>query len=257
MSRRLLELPIVIVLALIALLAALLGWETLLPVRLVALPLMLVLPGYALVDALFDTSIIDLPERLLFSVGLSFVISILGGSLLHWSPWGLQAQALLLLLGGITLLSSFAALARRRYRPSEPLPGIQLALGRRQFMLFGLAAVITLCAITVARIGATRQEQATGRAQLWILPASTIEAGARLGIDNLETNPISYTLQLTLNGTLLQEWPMIELDPGQSWEQDVTLGTAKPGDTVEAFLYRTSEPGLIFRRVIFRPVDQP
>lgn len=256
-SRRSLDLLIVIALALVALVAALVGWETLLPVRLVAVPLVLFLPGYALISAIFSTSALELPEHFLFSVGLSFTITILGGFALNWSPWGLQTRSWMLLLASLTLLSSSAALARRRFLPVEPRPAVDLLVGRRQLLLLGIAGVITIGAVMVSRTGATRQEQAVARTQLWMLPAADTEQAAQLGVYNTETTPISYSLRLTLNGSMLQEWPLIELAPGQQWEQEITLGTAGPGDTVEALLYRTSEPGVVYRRVILRPVDQP
>jgi hypothetical protein len=160
------------------------------------------------------------------------------------------------LLAGIALVGSLAAFARRRLRPREPLPGVYWGLGRRQLLLFGLAGITVLGAITVARFGASRHEQTVASTQFWLLPA-TDSSAARLGVHNTEMAPMSLRLELTLNGSRLQEWPLIELAPGEQWEQEIPLTTANPGDTVEALLYRTSEPGSVFRRAIWRPVDQP
>jgi hypothetical protein len=63
------------------------------PGRILTLPLVLVLPGYAVTAALFPNRSLGVPERLVFSLGLSVAIVVLGGLLLNVTPFGVRAEA--------------------------------------------------------------------------------------------------------------------------------------------------------------------
>jgi uncharacterized membrane protein len=109
------------------------------PVRvLLGLPLVLFLPGYAFVAALFpeagegpaldedgaDESTrergIDGIERVALSFGLSIAISPLLGLVLNFTPWGIRLVPILVTLGGFTLVSTaVAAVRRRQLQPDE------------------------------------------------------------------------------------------------------------------------------------------
>ncbi|HCI79328.1 MAG TPA: hypothetical protein DHW02_06535, partial [Ktedonobacter sp.] len=85
-----------------------------LPVRLLALPLVLVLPGYALTSALFPERAFPVSQRLVFSIALSLVTAVLGGLLIDVTPFGLQTDSWAGILGGITLCACVVTLIRRR-----------------------------------------------------------------------------------------------------------------------------------------------
>src|SRR5438105_797407 len=68
-----------------------------------ALPLVFILPGYALTEVLFRKRSLGAPERLLFSIGLSLAIAILSGLILNLLPGGLQAISWALWLGLFTV----------------------------------------------------------------------------------------------------------------------------------------------------------
>ena len=84
------------------------------PGRILTLPLVLVLPGYALIAAMFPKQALGGAERAVFSLGLSLVIVILGGLVLNWTSFGLHASSWAVLLACITLGASAVALIRRR-----------------------------------------------------------------------------------------------------------------------------------------------
>src|SRR5699024_11169101 len=86
---------------------------------LVALPLVLFAPGYAIVAAAFPASRLGTAERLLFSLGASLAVVALAGLLLHWAALGLRPAAWALVLGNLTLVSSLIALLRRRSQPAS------------------------------------------------------------------------------------------------------------------------------------------
>src|SRR5215211_7765462 len=64
------------------------------PRVMLALPLVLFLPGFALTVILFKRERVGIPERLLLSLGLSVALTALIGLILNWTPWGLQPTIL-------------------------------------------------------------------------------------------------------------------------------------------------------------------
>ncbi len=82
--------------------------------RILTLPLVLVLPGYALTSALFARRTLGGPERLVFSLGLSLMIVVMVGLVLNGTRYGLSASSWSLFLSSITLIASAVALVRRR-----------------------------------------------------------------------------------------------------------------------------------------------
>lgn len=224
--------------------------------RILTLPLVFVLPGYALTSALFTGREFGIAERLLFSLGLSLVCVILGGLLLNLTPWGLRADSWALLLGGITLGACMVTLVRRRREgipPSGWLSPGNIGFHFRQGLLLGLAALIVCGAVAISVIGAEQQPY-PGFTQLWILPGSGANAkdAVRLGVSNMESTTMEYRLAVNVDGKVVKEWPSIDLNPNEKWQATLLLsqaghtGTAK----VEADLYRADAPTTIYRHVV-------
>ena len=104
---------------------------------LLGLPLVLFLPGYAFVAALFpetgqardgsppdDTRDtlprrIDGPERLTLSVGASVAIAPLIGLVLNYTPWGLTLPSVTLSLSAFTALAASVGIVRRQALPEN------------------------------------------------------------------------------------------------------------------------------------------
>ncbi len=210
-----------------------------------ALPSALFFPGYAITAAAFPKRTPSVTTRLLLSLGLSLVTTIVCGLLLNLTPWGLQASSWAIMLGGVTLSASAVALKRR-----SPLPVLQLNFGLnlRQGLLLGLAGGVVLAAILVARTGALTTT--TNFIQLWILPASEREQDAiRVGIANSEPAAAKYRLRLVAGEELIHEWASIVLMPGEVWETVVHLPPSYDVEELEAQLYRLEAPHEIYRRV--------
>lgn len=218
------------------------------------LPLALLLPGYALTAAAFPLRALSLPEQVLLSLGLSLALAALGGLLLNLTPWGLQAGTWALLLGGATLGAGGLALWRQS-RQALALPKrVPLGLSARQGFLLGLAALIALGALGLARFGAS-QQATPGFTQLWILPAEAAgDNTVRLGISSHEAAAARYKLQIKAAGAVVGEWPSIALDPGGRWETTIALPTSRErAGTVEALLYRADDPDTVYRRGALAP----
>src|SRR5712692_8392038 len=114
MNHRSVDIFAVVAITLVAAVLALLVPPNIVPIRIVTLPLVLVLPGYALTSALFPNRSLGVAERLVFSLSLSLIIVILGGLALNWTPFGLRPGSWAVLLSGITLAAGAVALVRRR-----------------------------------------------------------------------------------------------------------------------------------------------
>ncbi|MFA5332419.1 MAG: DUF1616 domain-containing protein [Methanoregula sp.] len=85
------------------------------PVRILfALPVVLFIPGYALIAALFpDKSDIDLLERIALSFGLSIAVVPLIGLGLNYTPWGIRLDPIVISLGIFTAAMLVIAQYRR------------------------------------------------------------------------------------------------------------------------------------------------
>ena len=260
MNRNVFDLVICSALAAVAMTMALLAPEIGPAHAIIALPLVLFTPGYAIVAAAFPSGRLGTIERLLFSLGASLALAALAGLLLHWTALGLQPAAWAVALGNLTLVASLIALIRRWRQPASspvqprPLSGVRVAgLTLVEGGLLGLAALLVIGAVLIARDGAI-QQRATGFTQLWVLPDSAAkEDSVRLGVSNREPGQIGYRLLVTASGTIIGSWPQITLGPDEQWEATVALPTAQPASTtVEAVLYRLDAPETAYRRVLCR-----
>ena len=264
MNRKVFDLVLCSALAAVAMTLALLAPE-IGPVRaLVALPLVLFVPGYALVAAAFPAGRLGTIERLLFSLGASLAVAALAGLLLHWTALGLRPAAWAVTLGNITLVASLIALVRRNpdkgrgwRQPANEAVQRSAGMTLVEGGLLGLALLLVASAVLVARDGAI-QQRAAGFTQLWVLPDSAAQVDSvRLGVSNREPGEIGYRLLVTISGTIIGSWPRIMLGPDEQWEATVALPTAQPAAaTVEVLLYRLDAPETVYRRVLFRRDNQ-
>ncbi len=258
MSRQLNDLTVVVVSAVVCAILTQLS-PTLPAIRLLgALPLVLFLPGYAMCRAMFPRRYFGLPERVLLSLGLSLIIIALGGLVLYWLGWSLLAATWAIVLSGFTLCASAIAWWRRRRSHSADslLPKPHFNLSLRDGLLFGLAILVAVAAIELARMP-TPPQGVTGYTLLWMIPAGDGNANDyRLGVNSMEFSAASYRLQVTLDGKVIYEWPELQLAPGESWEAPIALQADRaPAGSVEATLYRLDNPGVVYRHVKLQPTE--
>jgi uncharacterized membrane protein len=91
------------------------------PIRIIlGLPLVLFLPGYALIAALFiRKDDLDGIERIALSFGLSIAISPLLGLGLNYTPFGIRLTPILMVLSVFTIALAIGACARRSGIPER------------------------------------------------------------------------------------------------------------------------------------------
>lgn len=247
-TRRWRDLTIVAVLALGAIVLAVLDLPIPLVRAVIGVPLALVLPGYAVMAALFARSSALRPlEWALGSIAGSIVIAAIGGFVLNGTPWGLIPQTWALWLGGITLAAVVIAARRRGDSVIDTSWRSALRVTRGQGIVIGLAALVFVAAIGIAVYGATHTPR-PGFTQLWLLPAAS--GSVRIGIHNLEGTPLSYILRVQADGAPVQTWANVTLQSGETWEMTVALSPQQQqAQTIEALLYRANADGIIYRRV--------
>lgn len=270
MNRKSFDLGLICLLALLTMTVTLLEVDIIVLRLLLGLPLVLILPGYALTAALFPSRQLAWADVVLFTLGLSMGSTILSGFVLNWLPWGVRPDTRVVMLTFITLGGSIiafggrylAALALPSAVPELVMeqPGSQTSevrgwptfgLNPVQIILFGLALVIVVGAIILARSEAQRHPPADV-IQLWMMPMEPRAADSfRLGINSLGAASGTFRLQLQQDGYILREWSPLVITPGEEWAETVTLREQQPGDgPIEARLYRQEEPRVVYRKVI-------
>ena len=209
----------------------------------VALLLVFILPGYALLAALFPRDMLDAPQKLLLVPGLSLIVAIMGGLLLNLTPWGLQAASWALLLGGLTLAVGMGVFLSRRWKapgPGGSRPSItraRLILSPRRAAPLVLAALLTVGVVGGERAEAARQ-QTPDFTQLWLLPATGGDrTRVRVGIHSVWSTPTRYALAIRSGGRVLRAWPAIALKPGGTWEGTAPVSPSdRPDMRADLFL---------------------
>jgi uncharacterized membrane protein len=220
--------------------------------QVLVIPLVVVLPGFALTPVIFPQRYLTVAEQLLLNLGLSLTLVVLSGLILDWTPWGLQTLPWAIFLGSITVVAGGISLLRHGWKPLIPLRELDLRINLRALTLFTLAGLIVIAALLVAR-NAALQTNAPGFTQLWLLPGD--KAGQdqlRLGLNNQEGAVVTYKLQVKLGSLVVQEWPALSLKPLEQWETLVTLPpNLHSGDKIEALLYKAGAPDTVYRQVTY------
>lgn len=225
-------------------------------VRILTLPLVFFLPGYALTALLFSEQIQGIVERVAFSLGSSLILVILSGLLLNLTPSGLSSGSWIALPGIITLMASVAVLLRRqRQGQSAATPqrvGSRYGFTVGQGVLLTLAALIIGGALTLSITGA-QQQPYPGFTQLWMLPAGGAQAKetVRLGVKNMEKTTMEYRLVVNMGSKTIKQWSLLDLRVGENWQTTLVVPTVGQNSPVlvEALLYRQNAPTTPYRHV--------
>src|SRR5437879_8046186 len=123
MRQRYLDLILTIAIALMSVLWAFLPIHLPAVSIILALPLVFLLPGYALIDILSYKSQLDGLYRFVLSLVLSVIIDILGGFTLNFFPIGLREASWAELLGLLTIVLALVAIGlRRKYLSNKAQP---------------------------------------------------------------------------------------------------------------------------------------
>lgn len=249
----------------------------------VALPLVLFLPGYTLTQMLFrrktpeagggsgETSAvagtneqaqksapstlrlghpIGKADQLILSFGLSMAVDILVGFTLNFLPIGLQALSWAFSLGLLTTLFALVALLLRRKRVATTTASLPLRITLLDGLFFVIALFVVGNAVWLAVIRPPQPQPSF--TQFWILPANAANksCAVSIGVQSFETSSLHYKVTLTVNNQVANNWSDIALDPQQKWSVSTPVTLEAQNDLrVEALLYRIDRPQAAYRDV--------
>jgi uncharacterized membrane protein len=245
------DLALVSALAIAALVVALLPVATWLSAALL-LPLVLVLPGYALAAGFFAARTVGRIERAIYAVALSIAVVAVGGLLIQL-VFGLSRDPWVVFLVAVTL---GAALWAHRKNPVEPLvwPAGISPLLPAAVIAFAVAGVIAGLAIASAGSG-LREAQAKIRfTDFWLVPAGAGslapgEETLEVGLSSHEGRPVRFGLQVSRAGQIVLG-RSLRLRAGETWERNFAVTGAPRGVPVIATLTRE---GKSYRRLDLVP----
>jgi len=173
-------------------------------------------------------------DLMVFSLGLSLVIDVVTGFLLNLIPVGLQWQSWTLSLGLVTEVFTLLALLMRRRpglgQPAQKKDTIARRLPLKEGALLGLALAVAALAVWLS---ITRPPQPQPFfTQFWMLPASAGKSCAVLiGVHSFEAGSESYQIEVTSNGKQVASWPSITLAAQQEWDHQLSVSPTPTGDT--------------------------
>lgn len=230
-----------------ALIAALVPFEI---VRLAAaLPLALILPGYAVIAVAFGSNELALAKRLTLSLATSLMVLALGAFVLNIFPFGLTTASWAVFLPLVVIAASRGA-ALRRGRPERsptgrrtpPRPSAaNLAIG-------AVALVIAIAAVALSQ-RPLPADGAVGFSALWMLPTDSREDAVAVGVISNMQHHTSYRLEVSLGKNRSQSY-RFGLDPGEEQVYEIEVPPKAGGRThVVTSLYRAKRPQHLYRRV--------
>ncbi|MGH2974045.1 MAG: DUF1616 domain-containing protein [Solirubrobacterales bacterium] len=223
------------------------------PARAIALlPLVLVLPGYALTCAMFLPGEIGRDLRLALSIAFSVGVAAVGGLVVQLVI-PLDRPVWITLLALVTVVAAAVALRRRDGMPADTdRPTLRIPIVGA-FSVLGILVAVAVggWAIAVATEGAHRQAGEARFSSLWLVPAGAPQTphSARIGVSNREGRSTAYGLTVKQGPRIVRRW-RLTLAANQSWQATLPGSAIAGGGPVIAQLDRD---GLREHRVTLRP----
>lgn len=232
------DLALVSLVAMAALVATTLGIAPVLRM-VVAVPLVLLLPGYSVLSAVFPSRVLPAVERLLLSIGLSIGITVLLGLGIAATGVPLAPLSWAVALAVITLVACGVAWFRR-VRRGLVGPGANIArMPRTGVAMVIVAALIAADVLLGSRLIAA-QQQVPQPVQLWLVPVSGRPNDALLGV-RAGATPAEFRIVISSSGQTISEFD-VALDAAEAWEQNVNFSPDLRARPIVARLYEgTSE----------------
>jgi uncharacterized membrane protein len=238
-----------------------------LPVRIpLGLVMVLFLPGYALIAALFPRKDdLDGIERVALSFGLSIAVVPLMGLGLNYTPWGIRLVPVVISLCLFTVMMSVAAHLRRSALGQEERFSVQFRqffgainselinnhgsrMDRALTIILVIVIILSVFALVYVVVTPKQGEKFT---EFYILgpegkaydyPTSEVSgqnSTVIVGIVNHEYISVNYTMRMAIqNYTFLSR--DVRLENNETWERPVSYTLRQPGDNqkLEFSLYR-------------------
>lgn len=236
------------------------------------LSMLLFLPGYVLISALFPgKDDLEGLERLTLSLGLSIVIVPFIGFALNFSPWGIRLAPLAATLTIYMIFMCVFTILRRHQLPVGEAFSISISsvymslrhdvtsrkseLDRTLTLVLLFSIVVAAATLTYVLVTPREGEQFTefyvlgmnGTAAGYPVDLEAGESGkVMLGILNHEGEAVSYTLDLRLDDRslpLADESETIYLEDGDKWENPISFTPEDAGEDMKLqfLLYKNDD----------------
>ncbi|WP_406657736.1 DUF1616 domain-containing protein [Methanolobus sp. ZRKC2] len=238
----------------------------------VGLPMLLFLPGYVLISALFPgKNDLEGLERLVLSLGLSIVITPFIGFALNYSIWGIKLVPIVAVLSFYLLFMCALTILRRDQLPKKDVFSISLTSAYRTFqneimsreskldrtltIVLLFSVIVAMTTLTYVLVTPKGGEQFTefymlgmdGKAVDYPTELRTGESGnVILGVTNHEGETVNYKLELRLDNESLpldDESQTISLENEEKWENEITFTPEDVGENMKLqfLLYRNDD----------------
>ncbi len=249
-----------------------------------ALVLLLFLPGYVFIAAMFPGRDISGIERFTLSVGLSIAITVFDGFAISVTVWRFRPTSIVVSLTLIILFFVIITFFMRKRLPPEQRfvpdarPFIESLKTKEKMTDIEKALIIAMVGSIIIASGMLIYAKLTFEEEkftaLYILgPGGKAEgyqtnlsfgepATTTVGIENYEHAPVNYTLQVVLDGVVLTE-KEIRLDHNEKWEENVTYIPDVMGQKIKLEFLLSKDGGAanyrsvhLWVNTIFDPDDQ-
>ena len=237
------------------------------PVRIIlGLPLVLFLPGYSLIAALFPRKDdLDGIERIALSFGLSIAVVPLLGLALNYTPFGIRLSPVLIVLSVFTIVLAVVAYVRRsrileeeRFMVDfgsaftavkESFKAKDTKIDRILSVILVIAIVLSISMVVYVIVTPKEGEKFTvfyilgpgGKAENYPTNLGVGEEGeVIIGVVNHEYAQVTYQLRVRLDGAVISE-EYIALEHNETWESPFTFRATKAGEDqkLEFLLFKT------------------
>lgn len=215
-----------------------------------ALPLVFILPGYAITAALFAVDRLDGARLILLTVGLSLSAAILCALVLHLTV-GLHPASWSAALVAVTWGGSVVAGRRPDAGPvmRRRLTGVRMV----DVAVVLIAVLVAIGAVAFAR-SPLPAKKAQGYTTLWLEPRGSASAPrVMVGVMSDELRRYTYRLDVRAGSEVLYR-RYLTLEPGRRWEGAFSLARVLvlAETRIEARLYRGDRPPQLYRLVRLR-----
>ena len=240
------------------------------------LPLVLFIPGYILLSALFPgRGSLSGIQRITFSIGLSIAVAIIIGIILNFTPWGISLYPILISATIFVVVIASVALYRslKSYEEFSITVNINLSRWRETAGLDKILSLSLVVAVLIALgsigyvIAVPKHEQLftefyilslDGKAENYPRQAVLGEpVEIIIGIVNHEDIVISYLVDIRVNDIENSQVSTEELANGDRWEEMVSFvpQSSGAGQKVEFWLYRTGEAEPCLEKPLYLYLD--
>jgi hypothetical protein len=213
-----------------------------------AVPLALVLPGYAIAAAAFGSRLPAWPARLPLTLGVSLACLALGGLVLNYTPGGIRGLPWALLVSLVVLVACLIAARRRGPPDRKPSPVLRLRPSPASAIV-GAGALALVAAALILAQRTVHSDQVFGFTQLWVAPSLPTVSKTQIGVTSEQQRRSGYRLVVEVDGQPGRLVKNFELEPGQTRTVTVGAGRSTPPIRLKARLYLRGNPHTVYRRV--------